>query len=811
MKHILAAAALLALCIFGHAEAQAPGSGGNVNASGTVTNGQCAVFTGVSYNVLGGSCGSGGSGVSSFNTRTGAVVPTSGDYSFSLISGTATLGQLAAEAANTVVGNGTGSTAAPTAVAVPSCSTATSALQWTSGTGFGCATIAGGVTSFNTRTGAIVPASGDYSFSLISGSLALAQLPSEAANTLLGALTATTPSALAVPSCSTANNFLQWTSGTGFGCATSSGGVAISGTPAATNLAQFTNSTTVKGVSQGVFNVRLMYGAVPDGSTDNSTAITNAFTASNAYTNGTPTVYFDCDTGATTCVYNYTGSGNSPIAPTIATTIKCAQGVTINYLGTAHAADIGNQSLSAAYPNRYTIDGCRWTGGASYTAGFYFYTYNIETWVTNNEFFQFGNQTAYSLVYNGNSWSPTIMGNTWVDHDGVSRNMLDAHTATNTNINFTNNRTECFTSGGGACSNSTYGVGVWLFTGQIINNVIAFHGPEIRISSCQTCGGGAGIYIQNNQLEDASALWPTPGITFGDPGTTGVNIDGGNVVFIDHNIFTGISKASAVPWIGPETASSGNFTLQNLNLTNNNFAISPGTGAVYVNVGGVGGAYSLNNWHGAVLINQSTSPTVFNAGATSVRYGPSSFIGNGGALANSPVAFDSSGVNIVRSSFHNASSILTCPDVSGSGTAQSCVTTPEFDSTGTKFTPAAGDMILYKTTTTVTGDDTINVNATSAVHVRKFGGTTTLAAGDIVAGVYYPLVFDGTFWDMQQSNLVMAGYTVATLPSTVATGQVTGAQAYVTDAVACTFLATLTGGGSTVCPVFYNGTAWVGA
>lgn len=36
---------------------------------------------------------SGGSGVSSFNTRTGAVVPASGDYSFSLVSGTATIGQ----------------------------------------------------------------------------------------------------------------------------------------------------------------------------------------------------------------------------------------------------------------------------------------------------------------------------------------------------------------------------------------------------------------------------------------------------------------------------------------------------------------------------------------------------------------------------------------------------------------------------------------------------------------------------------------------------------------------------------------------
>lgn len=54
---------------------------------------------------------------------------------------------------------------------------------------------------------------------------------------------------------------------------------------------------------------------------------------------------------------------------------------------------------------------------------------------------------------------------------------------------------------------------------------------------------------------------------------------------------------------------------------------------------------------------------------------------------------------------------------------------------------------------------------------------------------------------------VLAGpYTVATLPTGI-----TGGMAYVTDAVACTFLATLTGGGSAFCPVVFNGAAWVGA
>lgn len=51
-----------------------------------------------------------------------------------------------------------------------------------------------------------------------------------------------------------------------------------------------------------------------------------------------------------------------------------------------------------------------------------------------------------------------------------------------------------------------------------------------------------------------------------------------------------------------------------------------------------------------------------------------------------------------------------------------------------------------------------------------------------------------------------AVYTVATLPTT---GVTTGTYATVSDATAPTYLGALTGGGSVVCPVFYNGTIWV--
>jgi hypothetical protein len=48
-------------------------------------------------------------------------------------------------------------------------------------------------------------------------------------------------------------------------------------------------------------------------------------------------------------------------------------------------------------------------------------------------------------------------------------------------------------------------------------------------------------------------------------------------------------------------------------------------------------------------------------------------------------------------------------------------------------------------------------------------------------------------------------YTVATLP----TVGIPGRRAWVTDALAPTFLTTVVGGGAVVCPVFDNGVHWV--
>lgn len=83
------------------------------------------------------------------------------------------------------------------------------------------------------------------------------------------------------------------------------------------------------------------------------------------------------------------------------------------------------------------------------------------------------------------------------------------------------------------------------------------------------------------------------------------------------------------------------------------------------------------------------------------------------------------------------------------------------------------------------------------VTVGSTGGVTFDAVGSGAAFTFSDKV--------SVSNPVnLKGYTVATLPAGV-----TGDVAYVTDALAPSFLVTIVGGGAVVTPVFYNGANWV--
>jgi hypothetical protein len=78
------------------------------------------------------------------------------------------LSKLAAQAANTIVGNATSGSAAPTALSIGSCSTSASALQWTTNSGFGCntainaATLNGATFAAPGAIGGTTPGSGSF-------------------------------------------------------------------------------------------------------------------------------------------------------------------------------------------------------------------------------------------------------------------------------------------------------------------------------------------------------------------------------------------------------------------------------------------------------------------------------------------------------------------------------------------------------------------------------------------------------------------------------------------------------------------------
>lgn len=153
MKKLLALLALYASAAF--ATNPGPGTSTTVLHGSTVGNpqyGPVVLTTDVSGTLP---ATSGGTGFASYTTgdllyasngttlakladvATGSVL-LSGGVGAPPVWGNLPVASIASIAANTVLANGTGSTAPVTAFAMPSCSTSTAALNWTSGTGFTC-------------------------------------------------------------------------------------------------------------------------------------------------------------------------------------------------------------------------------------------------------------------------------------------------------------------------------------------------------------------------------------------------------------------------------------------------------------------------------------------------------------------------------------------------------------------------------------------------------------------------------------------------------------------------------------------------
>lgn len=94
----------------------------------------------------------------------------------------------------------------------------------------------------------------------------------------------------------------------------------------------------------------------------------------------------------------------------------------------------------------------------------------------------------------------------------------------------------------------------------------------------------------------------------------------------------------------------------------------------------------------------------------------------------------------------------------------------------------------------ISGDIVFQTGGTGAASTAQNTSTTSLTLKGATQRV------------VANAPVGFKAYTVSTLPAGVV-----GDNAYVTDALAPSFLVTIAGGGSVVTPVFYNGTNWVGA
>jgi hypothetical protein len=147
----------------------------------------------------------------------------------------------------------------------------------------GCGGGGGAVDSVFGRTGAVIAATNDYSFSQLSGQATNAQLATQTANTLLGSLTATTPSGIAVPACA---NGLTWTSGTGFGCVTPTPGTTTSSATFNNSGSGAASGATFNGAAAVTIS-RNTLGAAASGANGDITALTGLTTPLSTAQGGT--------------------------------------------------------------------------------------------------------------------------------------------------------------------------------------------------------------------------------------------------------------------------------------------------------------------------------------------------------------------------------------------------------------------------------------------------------------------------------------------------------------------------------------------
>lgn len=216
-------------------------------------------------------------------------------------------------------------------------------------------------------------------------------------------------------------------------------------------------------------------------------------------------------------------------------------------------------------------------------------------------------------------------------------------------------------------------------------------------------------------------------------------------------------------------------------------------------IGGKGGAMSFSLFSGGSVVAGSgaTSATGGNTGDYSVTIGNAGSVTRSGTQNSTAISKGgNSGSYIVNFGNGGGSTILASAGTSTGGNAGNGIWTGANGGSvgGTGTTRTGGNGTGYSFITGKGGTGT-TANGTDGDFTIKdgYGNTVLTAKGNNTSET----IFGGA--------ARLKGYTVATLP----TGN-QGDTAFVTDALAPSFLSIIVGGGTVVTPVFYNGTNWVG-
>jgi hypothetical protein len=395
-------------------------------------------------------------------------------------------------------------------------------------------------------------------------------------------------------------------------------------------------------------------------------------------------------------------------------------------------------------------------------------------------------------------------------------------------------------------SSSTYSLTAWPTTAAR-NDANFAVGFTFQVTNTITVNRLGRLYVAGNSQNHGIKLWQTSGQTQLASGTilaastsdgnnykwvsiTPVTLTAGNTyaIAVDENAsgdvwkdswgpsfqqyFTSINNAfTSTQSAYPNNTNTANYSYSTPAMDFSYTATTSITGnSLIVNNVTAGTSFTTNQVTGSTSILTLSAPTTYfngrlNIGAIGTAYTSNMLTFN--TSTSNPVWLNlgANGAGDVFNLQRESSGLIKI--MAGYASLAFCVG-------GSAASSATEKMRILSTGNVGIGTTTVSarLHAISTTEQLRLGydasnycSTTVSSTG----GVTFDAVGSGagfTFNDAVINTVPMRlkGYTVAGLPAGTA-----GDVAYVTDAVLPTFLATLTGGGSVVTPVFYNGTAWV--